>query len=198
MLSNEWKKVEQVLKKGGVVVIPTDTLYGIVARALDEKAVEKVYVIRKRSEKKPCIVLITSLSDLGKFQIKISKEQKVFLNTVWPNKVSVILSCPEKKFEYLHRGTKTIAFRMIGPRSGHLFELIKRVGPIVAPSANPQGLAPARNRREARNYFGDSVDAYLCYGTREGKPSTLVSIDTKGIHILREGVVKIQVPAQKK
>ena len=197
MLSNEWKIVEQVLKKDGIAVIPTDTLYGIVGSAFSKKAVERIYKLKGRDEKKPCIVLISSFSDLRKFNISLSKEHKEFLNTIWPGKVSVILPVTNAKFSYLHRGTKTIAFRMISPRQGHLYNLIKRVGPIVAPSANPQGAKSARNRKEARAYFGENVDAYICYGTREGKPSTLVSIDTKGmIQVLREGVVKIK--AQKK
>ena len=197
MLSNEWKTVEQVLKKDGIAVIPTDTLYGIVGSAFSKKAVERIYKLKGRDEKKPCIVLITSFADLKKFGISLSKEHKEFLNTIWPGKVSVILPVTNAKFSYLHRGTKTIAFRMISPRQGHLYNLIKRVGPIVAPSANPQGAKPARNRKEARAYFEENVDAYICYGTREGKPSTLVSIDTKGmIQVLREGVVKIK--AQKK
>lgn len=196
-MNKDWGPVEQVLKKDGITVIPTDTLYGIVGSAFSKKAVERIYKLKGRDEKKPCIVLITSFADLKKFGISLSKEHKEFLNTIWPGRVSVILPVTNAKFSYLHRGAKTIAFRMIGPRHGHLYNLIKRVGSIVAPSANPQGAKPARNRKEARAYFGENVDAYVCYGTREGKPSTLVSIDTKGmIQVLREGVVKIK--AQKK
>lgn len=185
-MQNDWKKAEDTLRKGGVVVIPTDTLYGLMASAYDKKAVERVYKIRGRDNNKPCIVLISSFADLNKFGVNISKEQDKFLHTVWPGKVSVVLPCSQKKFEYLHRGTKTIAFRMIGPRNKNLFKILKSVGPLVAPSANPQGLPPAKKRSEARRYFGEAIDAYVCVGTKNSKPSTIISLINTTPKILRK------------
>ncbi|MBP6931396.1 MAG: threonylcarbamoyl-AMP synthase [Candidatus Pacebacteria bacterium] len=193
-MSKDWKKVEEVLMDGGVAVIPTDTIYGVVARVLDKKAVERVYSVRGRDEKKPCIILISSYDDLNTLGIKLDKNQKEFLDKNWPGQVSIILPCNLKKFEYLHRGTSTLALRMIGSRNKNLLTLIKKVGPVIAPSANPQGLPPARNRKEARKYFDKNIDAYICYGTREGKPSTLVDLSKGKIEILRQGKVKIKHP----
>lgn len=173
IMKNEWKTVEDVLKKGGVAVVPTDTLYGIVARADDKKAVERIYKIKGRNEKKPFIILITNTKDLEKFGVQKNFYQKHI--EFFKPKTSVILPVPLKKFTYLHRGSNSLAFRMISKRNGHLYELIEKVGPIVAPSANPEGEVPAKNRREARKYFGDKIDAYICYGTRNGKPSTIIS-----------------------
>ena len=104
----------------------------------------------------------------------------------------MVLPCTEKKLEYLHRGTKTIAFRMIGPRNKNLFKILRSVGPLVAPSANPQGLPPAKKRSEARKYFGKAVDAYVCLGTRDSKPSTLIEYKKGKLVVLREGAVKIK------
>lgn len=193
-MNKDWKKVEEVLMDGGVAVIPTDTIYGVVARVLDKKAVERVYSVRGRDEKKPCIILISSYDDLNTLGIKLDKNQKEFLDKNWPGQVSIILPCNLKKFEYLHRGTSTLALRMIGSRNKNLLTLIKKVGPVIAPSANPQGLPPARNRKEARKYFDKNIDAYICYGTREGKPSTLVDLSKGKIEILRQGKVKIKHP----
>ena len=193
-MSNDWKKVEDVLNDCGIAVIPTDTIYGIVGRALDKKAVERVYSVRGRDEKKPCIILISSFEDLNMLGIKLDKNQEEFLENNWPGIVSVVLPCGLKKFEYLHRGTNTLAVRMIGKRNKHLLSLIKKVGPIIAPSANPQGLPPARNRKEAKRYFGNNVNAYICYGSRAGKPSTLVDLSKGKIDILRQGNVKIKHP----
>jgi len=192
MQYNDWQKAEKVLKDGGVAVIPTDTLYGLVASAFNKKAVERVYKIRGRDKNKPCIVLISSFSDLKKFNISLNLDQNKFLQKVWPGKVSVILPCIEKKLQYLHRGTKTIAFRMVGPRNKNLYKILKNVGPLVAPSANPQGLTPATKRSEARKYFGKSVDAYVCVGTRNSKPSTLVKYNKGELVVIRNGAVKIK------
>ncbi len=192
MYSNDWKKAEEVLKKGGVAFVPTDTLYGVVASAFDKKAVERIYKIRGRDKSKPCIVLISSVSDLKKFNIVLSSSQKEFLKKVWPGKISVILPCPERKFEYIHRGTKTIAFRMVGPRNKNLSKILKTIGPVIAPSANPEGLPPAQSRKEARKYFGTNVDAYVCVGNRDGKPSTVVEYKDGKLIVLREGAVQIK------
>lgn len=193
-MSSDWKKIEDVLTGGGIAMIPTDTIYGVVARALDKKAVERVYSVRGRDEKKPCIILVSSFDDLVTLGIKLDKNQKEFLCTNWPGQLSVVLSCSLKKFEFLHRGTNTLAIRMIGKRNNNLLNLIRKVGPIIAPSANPQGFTPARNRKEARKYFDNNVDAYICYGTREGQPSTLVDLSEGKIEILRQGKEKIKHP----
>lgn len=186
---NDWKKAEEVLKKGGIAVVPTDTLYGIVARAMDKKAVERVYEVRGRDKKKPCIVLISSLTDLKKFNVSVPKEA----SNIFLPKVSVILPCESKKFEYLHRGKKSIAFRMISKKNKNLFHILKTVGPLIAPSANPEGLAPATKRSEARKYFGTGVDAYVCVGTKVSAPSTLIEYKNGKIKILRQGEAKIKL-----
>lgn len=193
MKLNDWQKAEDVLKKGGVAFVPTDTLYGLVTSAFNKKSVERIYKIKGRDDGKPFIVLINSFADLKKFGIKLNSDQKQFLEKVWPGKMSVILPCASEKFKYLHRGTKSIAFRMIGSKNKNLFKIIDSIGPIVAPSANPQGLPPARTRREGRKYFGKEVDAYVCVGTKVSKPSTVVIFEKGKLKILREGVVKINL-----
>jgi L-threonylcarbamoyladenylate synthase len=188
-MQSNWQKAQQVLKKGGVIVAPTDTLYGILAKAEDKKAVERIYKIKGRDEGKPFIVLISSVNDLDKFGIKHSH---ILQNTRMLPKVSMIFPCNSKKFNYLHRGKKSIAFRLVGPRNRNLYKLIKNVGPLVAPSVNPQGLTPAKNIWEAKKYFGDKIDVYMCGGTRNSKPSTIVSFTGKKPEILRQGAVKIK------
>ena len=209
-MKSDWQKGIEILKKGGVVVLPTDTLYGIIGSAFSKKAVERIYQIKGRSEGKPFIVLITSYKDLEKFGVKVNKEQLKFLEKVWPGQVSVILPCQNKKFEYIHQGLNSIAFRMISPRNKNLFNLIKKVGPIVAPSVNPEGENPAETIAGAKEYFypvrnregsqrvsvsngvGDKVDLYINVGPRKSAPSTLVRMVDDKIEILREGAKKIK------
>lgn len=191
MQYNNWSKAEKVLKNGGVIVAPTDTLYGILAKALDKKSVERVYEIKGRDDKKPLIVLITEFSNLKKFHISLNEKQKEFLDKVWPGKVSVVLPCKDIGFAYLHRGTRSIAFRMVGKRNINIFNLVKNSGPLVAPSANPQGLAPSVTIWQAKKYFGEKVDMYMCGGTRNSKPSTLVKLVDNKFIVLRKGSVKI-------
>jgi L-threonylcarbamoyladenylate synthase len=166
--------IVSILKKDGIGVFPTDTLYGLVGSAFSKHAVEKIYAVKKRDTKKPLIVLISKWSDLKTFGIELSKLQMACVRRVWPGKVSIIFPCPGKKFAYLHRGTDSIAVRF--PKQKTLCTLLNKTGPLVAPSANPEGLPPAENIREAREYFGDAIDFYYAGGRKKGKPSKLIRL----------------------
>lgn len=177
-------KEAKILRTGGVGIVPTDTLYGVCASALSKPAINRVYSLKGRAEHKPFIILIASISDLAQFSIKLTTEQKAYLNEVWPGPVSVILPCPLKKFAYLHRGTHSLAFRL--PKSAKLREFIKRSGPLAAPSANPQGMEPAHTIAEAKTYFSDKVDFYIAGGRKEGKPSTIISMVSGKPEVVRK------------
>jgi len=185
----EDKNLIKIIKSGGTGVLPTDTLYGLVGLALSKKVVEKIYKIRKRNPKKPCIILISKISDLKLFGIKLQKAEKEFLEKYWPGEASIVLNCPLKKFAYLHRGTKTLAIRM--PKKESLRKLISKTGPILAPSANPENLSPALTISDAKKYFGKDVDFYINIGRLEKKPSTLVRLKDGEIEILRQGKIII-------
>ena len=185
----------EVLVNGGVAVIPTDTIYGIVGQAQNISTVNRIYDIRKRSPEKPCIVLIGQVGELEKLSVVLSKEQKNKLQEFWPisaiadigqkRATSIILDCSDEKFSYLHRGTKTLAFRI--PSSESLQNLLLKTGPLIAPSANPEGLIPTQNIDQAKKYFGDSVNFYLDGGTITGKVSKLIKLHKDGtVDILRE------------
>ena len=172
----------EILKDGGIGIVATDTIYGIVGQALNKSTVERIYKVKKRTPTKPFIILISSLSDLESFAIKIDERTKTILNSYWPGPVSVILDCTNDDFEYLHRGTHTLAFRM--PAKPELHELIHITGPLVAPSANPEGLEPAVDIAAAIAYFDSTVDFYQ-EGIVTTKPSRIVRITDAGEEVIR-------------
>jgi len=208
----DWMKAAMLLKEGAIGVIPTDTIYGICASAFNKKSVEKVYKLRKRNPNKPCIILISSLEDLKKFNIRLTLWQKKILEKLWPGKISVVLSPrinadttlinsdnknnksnryqrssvldQRSSVEYLHRGTNSLAFRL--PKNKLVLNILKISGPLIAPSANWEGYEPAKNIKEAKKYFGNKV-FYLDRGDLISKPSSLIDLRTKNIQILREG-----------
>lgn len=183
----QWGKrkvfLEDVLRGGGTAVVATDTTYGIVGSAWSEKAVNEIYRLRKRDLNKPFIVLIEKKSDLKKFGVHLSPAQTAVLNKVWPGAVSVIVPCPSDKFSYLHRGGKTLAFRL--PQKESLDRLIHRVGPLVAPSANPQGHPVARTIAEAKAYFGNHIGFYEDSGEVANQPSKIIDITDGTEKVLR-------------
>lgn len=179
-------KLIEGLKQGQIGVIPTDTIYGIVGSALNPETVEKIYKLRKRNIDKPFIILISSIDDLKKFGIRLKGEQKEFLEKHWPNSLSVILPVTSEKFKYLHRDKNSLAFRM--PKNEQLLRLLNEVGPLVVPSANPEGERPSENIEEARKYFGKEIDFYIDGGIIEAAPSTLIELLGNGeFRILRQG-----------
>lgn len=176
MLENN--NIIKILKAGGVGVLPTDTLYGLVGLAKNKKATGKIKKLKQRSAGKPFIILISSLKDLEKFKIKLNPKTKEILEKIWPGPVSVALS-------------KNLSFRL--PKNKFLIDLIKKTGPLVAPSANPEGLAPASTITEAKEYFRDKVNFYLSAKRKlTGQPSTLISIKKGQITILRHGKYKLR------
>ncbi len=179
------KNLIKMLLNNKVVVMPTDTIYGIVGNALNSNVVNRIYDVRKRADDKPCIILIGDIKDLEKFSVHLSNEQKEKTKEYWPGPVSIVLDCIDQKLFYLHRGTQTLAFRM--PKQMGLLELLKETGPLIAPSANLEGLSPANNIHEAKNYFHESVDLYVDGGERGGEASKVIKLHKDGtIHILRE------------
>ncbi|GBD34494.1 Threonylcarbamoyl-AMP synthase [bacterium HR35] len=180
----DWLKAALLLKEGAIGVIPTDTIYGICTSAFNKKSVEKVYKLRKRNLKKPCIILISDIKELKLFGVKLKNWQKNILEKIWPAKISVILPCQSKKFSYLHRGTNTLAFRL--PKDKFILKILKVSGPLIAPSANWEGYEPAKTIKEAKKYFNDKV-FYLDRGKIASEASTLIDLTQKEIKIIRKG-----------
>ena len=81
---------------------------------------------------------------------------------------------------------------MIGKKNGNLFNLIKNVGPLVAPSCNKEGHEPAKNIKIAKEYFGDDIDLYINGGVKKLIPSTLIKHENNIWTVLRQGIVKIK------
>ncbi|WP_333784161.1 L-threonylcarbamoyladenylate synthase [Thermocrinis sp.] len=178
-------KVVKVLEKGGIVCAPTDTIYGLLADATNKEAVERLYEIRRPSGR-PFIVLLPDISYVLKFDVLITKLSIALLS------IGVTVIFPKRTTipTYLTRWRKSIAFRV--PAQGVFIKnLLKKFGkPLVAPSANPEGLKPASDIKEAMEYFGDKIDLYVKGAKLTGKPSTIVKlISKKAIKIIREGNV---------
>lgn len=177
-------KVVDVINSGKIVVMPTDTVYGVCARAADEKAVEKLYALKSR-ESKPGTVIAASIDQLVDLGIK-----RRYLSAVqqyWPGPISIEIP---HNIGYLNQGTGRQAFRVV--KDDGLASLLNQTGPLVTSSANLPGQPPANNIEEAKMYFADNVDMYVDGGDLSGeKPSTLIRVIDDIVEVVREGSVKI-------
>ncbi len=172
---NTEEQLVECLEKGGVAVIRTDTLYGLVARIDDEQAVEKVYELKRRDTDKPCIVLIPDASYVPAHQESINR-----LTEKHKGIPTSILVPKSTEPSWITRGQDLVAYRI--PQDENLRAVLKKTGPIIAPSANPQGLPPAKNIQEAQEYFGQSVDCYVDGGevSPEIGASQLIQVNPDG------------------
>ena len=178
------ENIAAIISSGGVGVLPTDTLYGLVGSALNPDVVDRIYELKRRDPKKPLIVLISDIASLEQFGVLLSDQLAKQLESYWPGPYSIILPTIDDQFEYLSRGKDTIAFRL--PQKQELIDLITITGPLVAPSANVEGLPPATTIESARRYFGTDIDFYVDDGELDGKASTLIEFDGEEVHTIRE------------
>jgi L-threonylcarbamoyladenylate synthase len=180
MRENIWNddNLVRTLKNDGIVVMPTDTIYGIVGRAESPEVVERIYKLRKRAPEKPCIILIADIEEVRKFKIELTEKQTRVVKEYWPGPISIIFDCSHPEHEYLHRGTKTLAFRV--PSCLELRQLLEATGPLIAPSANTEGREPSRNVEDAESYFGSTVSMYVDGGNILSKPSLVIRLLSDG------------------
>jgi L-threonylcarbamoyladenylate synthase len=178
---DDWQTVAEKLRLGSVGVLPTDTLYGLVASIHQAEAVERVYSLKHRDVSKPCIILISDLTDLQLFAVATEKYVSHF-QQYWPGPVSLVMSVGVCH-EHICRGGSDVAFRL--PADLWLRQLLKKSGPLIAPSANPEGEPPAMTIIEAQKYFNDAVDFYVDGGVLSSTPSRLISLVGDEIQNLR-------------
>lgn len=176
------------LNQDGVIgVIPTDTVYGVVARAADKTAVARLYRLKSR-ENKPGTLIAASIGQLEELGLKHRYLKAV--EQFWPGAVSVIIPASDPSLAYLHQGKMSLAVRI--PDDKKLTELLGQTGPLLTSSANQPGEPPAVNIDQSRYYFGDKVDFYADGGDlSDRQPSTLIRILDDAIDVIRQGAVKI-------
>lgn len=182
-METDLQTAAEILMQGGVGVLATDTLYGIVGSALSSETVDRIYALKQRNHTKPLIVLIAQIEDLEQFGVVLSQKLIIQLEQYWPGPYSILLPVIDDQFEYIHRGTDQIAFRI--PDKPDLLDVLRQIGPLVAPSANMEGLPPAKTIQEARNYFGTDIDFYVDEDELTNKASTILSFNGDEIVVER-------------
>ncbi len=179
-----------IVKDGGIIVAPTDTVYGIIADPLNKKAVEKVFKVKKRSSDKPLPILLGE-SHHAFLLVKPTQRFWKLALKFWPGPLTIV----EKPVEGLPK--HLAVWGNIGVRLPHcplIREIARRVGGLlIGTSANKSGMAPPTTAYEAHAQLGNSIDLYIDGGpslTRE--PSTVVDVTGREPVVLREGMIRIE------
>jgi L-threonylcarbamoyladenylate synthase len=176
--------VEQ-LTQGAVGIIPCDTVYGLVARAADQSAVDRLYALKHRDHK-PGTLIAASIDQL--VELGIPRRYLTAVQQFWPGAVSV--ETPHH-VAYLTQSTGRQAIRI--PDNAELLELLRQVGPLQTTSANQPGEPVAVTLAESQAYFGEQVDFYADGGDMSGRlPSTIVRVVDDALEVVRQGAVKLE------
>ena len=181
------EKIKQELEKGGAVVLPTETVYGLFAKALDEKAVDHVYQLKRRPRDKALNLNVTSLGDILNF----SKNQPTYLqklvDSFLPGPLTIILKANDKVPYWVNSGLPTVGFRM--PSHPITLELIREFGPLIGPSANISGRASGISFQEILKDFDQEVLGFEDDTFLTGQDSTIIDLSGSKVKILRQGSI---------
>ena len=171
-----------ILMNGGVGVISTDTVYGVVARVDNKDSVARLYQLKNR-DKKPGTIIASSIQQL--IDLGVDEKYIKMVQYLWPNPISIVLPVGDN-LEYLDQGVGSLAFRVVADRE--LVKLLEVTGPLLTSSANDPGKPVANTIDEAKIYFGDKVDFYVDGGDLSGRlSSTILKLSDGKIELLRQG-----------
>lgn len=179
------KLAKQVIMNGGIIALPTDTVYGLAADPFNRKAIEKLYKIKTRSDNKPIALLVSSKNAVSKFAKTIPPLAKKLMDKNWPGALTIIFDKKSTVPDRLTAGMPSIAIRM--PDNKIALSLIKACGGALAvTSANVSGEKPAVNASEVSDIDGIDllVDGGKC---KIGKASSVVMVKGNSVEVLRKG-----------
>lgn len=175
-----------VLHGGGLVVMPTDTVYGLAGRADQADAVAAIFEVKGRPKDRPLPVLGANVDDLRSVA-RFSDAALRLADRFWPGPLTLVVErAPRFTFDLGGDELATIGVRV--PAHPLALELLNETGPVAVTSANLSGQAPALTIAEARTMLGEAVDVYLDGGSLDSSPST-VARAVAGVEVLREGAV---------
>lgn len=176
------------VRSSRLVVLPTDTVYGIGADAFDAGAVRSLLQAKHRGPDMPVGVLVGSWSTVDGLVLGVSPHARALVEAFWPGDLSLVLPhAPSLQWD-LGTTRGTVMLRM--PLHPVSLELLRDVGPMAVSSANVSGRPPAATAQEAQEQLGDSVAVYLDGGeSGEPVPSTIVDLTGDEPVLLREGAV---------
>jgi L-threonylcarbamoyladenylate synthase len=179
----------KALKRGEVIVFPTETFYGLGAGALNVDAVERVVSLKGRNPDSPIAVIIADEEMLPQITSEISPVAQKLIHRFWPGPLTLVLPAkPGLPAALLNRDGKIGVRISSHPLAARLSRELGR--PLTATSANPSGKEPARTIEQARAYFGDRIEIFLDAGALAGKSgSTVAEVNGDQIKIIREGEI---------
>lgn len=188
---DELEEVIQVLENDGVIIFPTDTVYGIACNCFSERAIQKIFDIKKRAANKPIGVLTDSVKKIETVATITPVEKKI-IEKYMPGALTVVLNKKKGITDVLTAGLDTIGVRI--PDNEIALKILSRFPfPLATTSANESGEAAGIDIKDFVTYFDGKVDVIIDGGpTKIQVASTVVKVEDEKINVLREGTIKIE------
>ena len=178
-------EASRVLNDGKLVLLPTDTVYGIAAIPTNKSAVKEIFQRKKRLDDQACAVLVSEASQASKL-VSSSVDFKLLYQKFWPGPLTIVTERAKQLSYFLGGDENSIGIRC--PDHGFMQSLTEVVGPLAVTSANRSGLQTPETAKEAAEQLGENL-LVIDGGKCKGKPSTVVNLLSNETKILREGAL---------
>jgi len=175
----------QAIGRGGVVAIPTDTVYGLACDPSSAAAIDRIYAIKRRPADLELTVLTATIADIED-DVVLGGAARALASAYWPGALSIVCELRRRRWE-LPRTGETLSVRV--PDHPVALELLRRTGPLATTSANRHGQQPAGTAAEVAAALGGEIDAIVDGGRCGGLPSTIIDCTTTTPRVLREGPI---------
>lgn len=178
-----------IMRGGGLVAVPTETVYGLAGNGLDEKAVAEIYEVKGRPEVKPLSLMVHDAASMERYCENVPPQAYTLAKKFWPGPLTIVMKAKPCVPEIVRAGGETVGLRC--PDHPLTLELLEKSGvPFAAPSANPSGDPSPKNADSVLKYFDGKIDAVLDGGECGiGCESTLIDLSRTPYRILRQGAL---------
>lgn len=189
IITNDIKKAAEIIKNGGLVAVPTETVYGLAGSGLDEIAVNNIYEVKGRPAIKPLSLMVPDAGAMEKYCLEEPEQARILAEKFWPGPLTIVLKAKENIPSIVLAGGDTVGLRC--PDHPLTLELLRECElPLAAPSANPSGAESPKNAETVLEYFSSKIDAVIDGGPCGiGLESTIIDMSKAPYKILRQGAL---------
>ena len=189
IFTNDLTGAAEILKNGGLVAVPTETVYGLAANGLDADAVEKIYEVKGRPAYKPLSLMVRGAEEMERYCLSVPPQARTLAARFWPGPLTIVLKAREEIPPVVLAGGDTVGLRC--PDHPLTLRLLELTGlPFAAPSANPSGEESPKTADKVMAYFDGKIEGVIDGGACGiGRESTLISMAETPYRILRRGAL---------
>lgn len=188
-ITGNMEAAAEIIRAGGLVAVPTETVYGLAGSGMDEKAVERIYEVKGRPEVKPLSLMVPGPEAFERCCTEVPEAVRTLARRFWPGPLTIILRARPEIPRIVLAGGDTVGLRC--PDHPLTLELLRKCGlPLAAPSANPSGEPSPKNAQQVLGYFDGKIEAVIDGGECGiGLESTIIDLTRAPYRILRQGAL---------